>query len=325
MALLKKLYRRIRPERRAFILVYHRIRDLPIDPWEMAVTPANFERQVQALAKGAGAAINGAVFRGRRPLGYITFDDGYADNYEQALPILKKHNVQATVFLATGYIGARHEYWWDRLERIFLLPGSLPEVVEVQAMNDSYHFPLGRDARYSRKDFERHRNWRPWESPPTLRHLLYRTFWSILHRSDPPRQQALIGSLERWADGDPEPRKDYLPMTVENVREMGDNGVDFGAHTVNHVSVHHCSEDMLIQEILGSRRRVAEITSRDTKVFSYPYGETSSAAQTALSRLGFDVACTSRMSRISPRTPPLLTPRFSANNRSLQLIESFLR
>ena len=35
----------------------------------------------------------------------ITFDDGYIDNYEHALPILKEYNMKATLFMITGAFG----------------------------------------------------------------------------------------------------------------------------------------------------------------------------------------------------------------------------
>ena len=49
----------------------------------------------------------------------ITFDDGYADNAQLALPILQRHGLPATFFVATGYVSDRKLYWWERIA-IFL-------------------------------------------------------------------------------------------------------------------------------------------------------------------------------------------------------------
>lgn len=43
----------------------------------------------------------------------ITFDDGYADNEELALPILKKWNLRATFYVASGLIGSQEQTFWD--------------------------------------------------------------------------------------------------------------------------------------------------------------------------------------------------------------------
>ncbi|MDZ4287240.1 MAG: polysaccharide deacetylase family protein [Prosthecobacter sp.] len=49
----------------------------------------------------------------------ITFDDGYASNYEHALPILKEFGLPATVFLATGFIDGEDMLWFQRVDRAF--------------------------------------------------------------------------------------------------------------------------------------------------------------------------------------------------------------
>src|SRR5262249_25015008 len=48
----------------------------------------------------------------------VTFDDGYRDNREMALPILMRHGVRATFFIATRYVTERRMFWWDRINYI---------------------------------------------------------------------------------------------------------------------------------------------------------------------------------------------------------------
>ncbi|MEK9772083.1 MAG: polysaccharide deacetylase family protein, partial [Opitutae bacterium] len=50
----------------------------------------------------------------------LTFDDGYYDNFSEALPILEKYQIPATIFVCTGNIGTENEFWWDMLENLLL-------------------------------------------------------------------------------------------------------------------------------------------------------------------------------------------------------------
>jgi peptidoglycan/xylan/chitin deacetylase (PgdA/CDA1 family) len=56
----------------------------------------------------------------------VTFDDGYIDNHACAYQILKTFEIPATIFVTTGSIGSKREFWWDDLERILVLPEQLP-------------------------------------------------------------------------------------------------------------------------------------------------------------------------------------------------------
>jgi peptidoglycan/xylan/chitin deacetylase (PgdA/CDA1 family) len=61
----------------------------------------------------------------------VTFDDGYADNLCNAKPLLRRHEIPATVFMTTDILGSPKEFWQDDLERICLHPGVLPETLRL--------------------------------------------------------------------------------------------------------------------------------------------------------------------------------------------------
>src|SRR5262245_13457331 len=119
-------------ETRGLILMYHRVAELPLDPWGLAVSPGHFAEHLQVLHKhGQPLALSRAVarlqeHRLRRGTLVVTFDDGYSDNLYLARPLLERYDVPATVFLVTGYIGGDREFWWDELENILLQPEILP-------------------------------------------------------------------------------------------------------------------------------------------------------------------------------------------------------
>jgi peptidoglycan/xylan/chitin deacetylase (PgdA/CDA1 family) len=99
------------------ILIYHYIRVNP-DPRDqlgfgLSVTPANFAAQMDWLAQNGYhpvtaselfAYLNGTRALPSKPI-VITFDDGYADFYSAAIPILRKHDFTAVSYVVSGFIG----------------------------------------------------------------------------------------------------------------------------------------------------------------------------------------------------------------------------
>src|SRR5690348_413658 len=121
----------------AIILLYHRITISDSDPWALNVSPANFAGHLEVLKStrrlvcvddlvtgvSIGRSLDGRVA--------ITFDDGYADNLYDALPLLEHFEVPATFYLtSTGFDGPG-EFWWDELERLIIQPGVLPATLSL--------------------------------------------------------------------------------------------------------------------------------------------------------------------------------------------------
>jgi peptidoglycan/xylan/chitin deacetylase (PgdA/CDA1 family) len=120
----------LRFRRRAVVLMYHRV--LPGQPPHDAfsadaivVTPTTFERQMRFLRRffnPVGIEQFRSMIQGETPWRprtcLVTFDDGWFDNAEHALPVLERHSVPAVVFVATAYLGTRTTFWQERLARL---------------------------------------------------------------------------------------------------------------------------------------------------------------------------------------------------------------
>lgn len=111
-------------ERGVAILTYHRL--APLDPGAAGgynVTPARFEAQLQGLldrgyrpwrlsaALAAGVDSSGDVDLRRSFV--VTFDDGYANFFTQAVPVLRRLGIPATLFPATAYLDSKEPFPFD--------------------------------------------------------------------------------------------------------------------------------------------------------------------------------------------------------------------
>lgn len=99
------------------ILMYHGVADVATDPYHLCVTPARFAEQMATLQRlglrGVGIATLVDAMRAGRQRGLvgITFDDGYVNVLEAALPELKRHGFAASVYIISGRLGGTNE--WD--------------------------------------------------------------------------------------------------------------------------------------------------------------------------------------------------------------------
>lgn len=173
----------------------------------------------------------------------ITFDDGYADNFTQALPVLQHHGLSATFFVATGYLdGGR--MWNDTvIEAIRRLP---PGPLDLTGIG------LGRHA------LEEGR--RAAVALSLLR--------AIKHR-DGTERQALADAVGALAG----PLPDDLMMSRAQVGQMAAAGMTIGAHTVSHPILTRLSDQAAIGEMRQSKAELEQLTGRAVELFAYPNGK----------------------------------------------------
>ncbi len=118
--------------RRVIFLCYHSV--APEGPRWLTVSAELFERQLAELGqiglRGGDLAALAAVAEGRRiePTVFLTFDDGFRDNHETALPLLRRYGYRAFVFVLPPLVDAGAPLAW-------------PEVAE-----DARHYPSMRSA-----------------------------------------------------------------------------------------------------------------------------------------------------------------------------------
>lgn len=104
----------------AVILTYHRIDKVLGDPRLLCVTPICFENHLIFLKENYEViSLPELITRleEKRLIGteaVITLDDGYRDNLINALPLLEKHQLPATIFVTTGFLGQRANLAWDK-------------------------------------------------------------------------------------------------------------------------------------------------------------------------------------------------------------------
>lgn len=242
---------------RLTVLAYHRVAD-PAAPGFVgysgtaSATPDEFARQVAWLVDrfhpvGLGdlaRAVEGAGSLPPRPL-LVTFDDGYRDNLTAALPVLERHGVPMTVFLATDHIGTDVPFWWDRAA--WLLDA---------ARSGRYSLPLLGEVAL---EGDRSRVVRHWIE-------------AAKRVPDGERCDALDALPGCLAVTMPDGTFRGAVLDWDDVTVMSGRGVEFGAHTCSHPVLTRLPRDRAEAEIVGSVLRVGEATAHRPLGFAYPNG-----------------------------------------------------
>jgi peptidoglycan/xylan/chitin deacetylase (PgdA/CDA1 family) len=233
------------------VLLYHRVTRLPRDPQLLAVTPERFAAQIAYLrARHAIVRLDGGLGGVREPSLAITFDDGYADNALEALPILESLGVPATFFVSTDTIGTRREFWWDELERLILEPGARPPSF---ALDHSEIWP-------TRNETERNR--------------LYSQLHIHLLKLDSHMRNDFLDRLRAWAGAAAEGRASHRPLSVDELRRLARSPVaTIGAHTGSHSVLAALDAAAQEREIVASQRALESWIGRPIDLFSYPFGQ----------------------------------------------------
>lgn len=206
----------------------------------------------------------------QKPLFSLTFDDGWKDNYTNALPVLKEHDVPALIFLATDAIETGRLFWTEdvaiKTQRKISKSGyaavrnsltaCFPEAVRLRIESDQSVSAATQMWIEKLKLVA-----------PADRKKLIDAYYSLLGVETSP----LDGFVLNWTE----------------IREMLKNNISFGSHTHQHVILEDLATDQIEEELKQSKTVISEKLQLEADSFCYPNGRYSGKEGKFLALAGY--------------------------------------
>ncbi len=280
------LWPTLRP--RLLVLMYHRVLPRGVDP-QVPVQPGMYVHDETfaanldlLLGRYEPVVLSEWLRRARQGRALperafaVTFDDGWRDNYDYAFPHLQAAGVPATVFAVSSALRRPVLFWPEWLGMI---------------LKRTWHEPAHRLITLS--------DW-PWlrsicAGPGRDRIGEIGLIDRAINRAKREPDAAIYRRLDRLSEAlafNPEALPEQL-LDAEQMREMADSSlVEFGSHTVSHTRLAAgIGAAVLEREVARSRQDLESVLDRPVRLFCYPNGEHSPAAE-ALVRRHYEGACT---------------------------------
>lgn len=233
------------------ILIYHRVLPKP-DPMlpdvpdavmfamHMSVISRFF--RVQRLDQALAALQEGRL---KSPTVAVTFDDGYADNLDVALPILRSFHIPATVFVAPGFLDGGIMFN-DAVTEVFR---KVPEgFFDLKPMGlGSWHIGDWTSRRLAAREV-----------------IMQVKYLSLDQRHFLIKQMLEMSGVEL---------PDNLMLTTDQLLKLHESGVVIGAHTVNHPILAKLDDAAAELEIRSSKERLEKLLGEELLLFAYPNGK----------------------------------------------------
>ncbi|MBA4131312.1 MAG: polysaccharide deacetylase [Hyphomicrobium sp.] len=287
------------------IFTLHHVRPEPPQDFEpnriLKITP-EFLEAVLSEVLAAGFDVIGlddvatrlAAGPAERPFACFTFDDGYRDNRDYALPVFRKFGLPFTVFVPANFPTGNADLWWLVLEEAIRRANT----IDVPFEDGSRRYETSTVAAKER--------------------AFHEIYWQ-LRRMNEEAARAIVSDLacQNGVDGRALARD--LLLNWDELRALAsDPLVTIGAHTNDHYALAKLPEDRARAEIVESIATLEKELGRPCRHFSFPYGDPGAAGEREFrlaSEAGVATAVTTRKGLIHARHQNRLTalPRVSLN------------
>ncbi|OXA92222.1 hypothetical protein B0A66_10700 [Flavobacterium hercynium] len=224
--------------------MYHRVNDIIEDKLgQLTVSVVNFEHQLKYYKEKFQILKLDEDWTSLQKTGFVvTFDDGYADNILNAVPLLEKYQIPATIFVTTLNINTGREFWWDRLffdynncKELFFLPNQEEKVSKSNA--------------------------------------IYNNITVQLKQITNDEKEKWFLEFERINQISFSPREEYRSLTIAELELLSKHPlISLGIHTHNHYPLGNLSYAEQKQEILLSLKKLKELEVNFVKYLALPHG-----------------------------------------------------
>lgn len=179
-----------------------------------------------------------------QPFICFTIDDGYLDNYTQALPIFERHQVPFAIFVATDFIDLKAILWWDIIEELILKNGFITIGV---------------------KKYPCHTFQQKWDTFRILREEILRFDQTML-------EEELMNMFSHY-DIDWYAPIRHQAMSWEQIKSISQHPLcTIGGHTISHLALNKLDDKDFHHEVAGGITKLQEATGKPICHFAYPYG-----------------------------------------------------
>jgi len=297
----------------AVILIYHRVIELPTDPQQLAVKPDNFYSQIKYLKENfnlihpeefANILISGKPFPKKTVI--LTFDDGYADNYLNAVKILESLNASVLFYITTGMLDSTEEIWWDKLENILLNGKNLPPKISLKINSYNYNFNTYSDSRVD----------------------TYNRLHKLIKYKKQEKRNKILQDLEEQCKSGISSRSSHRFLTSDELKAMAKSpSAVIGAHTDSHTPLSILSYKEQLDDVRKSKEILEEKTEKTIEHFSFPYGikkDYNSDSRRICKELNFKMVCANYYGQVHKWTDRFQLPRILVRDWNIEVFKKHI-